>query len=134
MTMAHRTIRMTTAGVLALGLAGLGAASAQAKGDDVRNAGSCSAASDWKLKAKPDDGAIEVELEVDSNVVGQTWSFTIKDDGVKVATGTRTTTGPSGSFSVERTVPDRAGADRFVATARNAATGEKCRATVTLPA
>ena len=133
-------IRRTTAATLAAGTltAGLlvaGAPSALAKGDDgVSNSGACSTSSTWELKAKHDDGLIEVEFEVDSNVAGQTWAVRIRDNGVRVFAGQRVTKGRSGSFSVERKVADRAGADRFVGVATNAATGETCRGTVTLPA
>lgn len=120
----------TLAGVLATGL--LAAAPAAAKDGDGRviTRGSCSAATDWKLKAKPDDGRLEVEWEVDSNRVGQRWAWTIRHDGTKVAGGRRTTQGPSGSFSVERRIRDAAGTHRVTATARNVRTGETCRASV----
>ncbi len=48
------------------------------------------------------------------------------------ASGRRTTTAPSGSFSVERRTTDRAGTQRISATARNSRTGEVCRATLTV--
>ncbi len=82
-------------------------------GDDelVRASGSCSGRADWKLKAKHDDGRLEVEFEVDSNRAGQTWSWKLTDNGTKVAAGTATTAGRSGSFSVERKISDRAGTD-----------------------
>jgi len=99
-------------------------------GDDreVQRVGQCSASADWKLKAKQDDGRIEVELEVDSNRVGQTWSVRLTDNGTQVFAGRRVTRGPSGSFSVERHTANRPGVDRFVGTARNVATGETCTA------
>ena len=50
-------------------------------GDAIIRTGNCTGASDWKLKAKPDNGKIEVEFEVDSNVNGQTWNVTLKDNG-----------------------------------------------------
>ena len=46
-------------------------------GGDVRTSGSCSGRAHWKLKAKPDDGRIEVEGEVDSNRSGQVCRGTI---------------------------------------------------------
>jgi hypothetical protein len=108
------------------------AAPASAKGgDDVRASGKCSAGSTWKMKAKPDDGRIEVELEVDSNRVGQLWSVALSDNGTRIFTGNRRTTAPSGSFEVELRTANRAGADRFTATARTA-NGEVCSARVTL--
>ena len=92
--------------------------------------GSCSAATDWKLKAKPRDGRMEVEFEVDSNRTGQRWTYTLLHDGTVKASGTRTTRAPSGSFSVERRLPDAPGVHTFGAVAKNASTGETCQASL----
>jgi hypothetical protein len=89
--------------------------------------GSCSAATDWKLKAKPRDGRMEVEFEVDSNRTGQRWTYTLLHDGTVKASGIRTTRAPSGSFSVERRLPDAPGVHTFGAVAKNASTGETCQ-------
>jgi len=127
--MKNTTIRTAAAGLLTVALVGSGAGAAHAKGGNDREllkTGNCSAATDWKLKAKTDDGRLEVEYEVDSNRNGQRWSVVIKDNGVRVFTGARTTVGRSGSFSVERHIANRAGADRITASARNAKTGERC--------
>lgn len=125
--------RTLIAGALAVGLAGAALPAANAKGLEVRNSGTCSMGSTWKLKAKTDNGRIQVEFEVDSNVVGQTWSNRITDQGVLVWSGTRTTLAPSGSYSVSRLVPNRAGTDSFVARATHTPTGEVCRGTVSFP-
>ena len=98
----------------------------------VQKSGPCSAASTWKLKASPDSGRIEVSFEVDSNVAGQKWSVTLKDNGVKVWSGTATTQAPSGSFEVRKFIANKAGADKIQGTASFAATGEVCKGTVTL--
>ncbi len=102
---------------------------ALAKGTDVRVSGNCSGAANWKLKAKPDDGRIEVEGEVDSNRVGQTWKWTIKHNGSTSVTGSSKTTAPSGSFSVERRLSNLAGVDSFTFRAVNAG-GQVCKGTV----
>ena len=99
-------------------------------GDAVRTHGGCDGSPVWKMKAKPDDGRIEVEAEIDSNKVGQDWSWTFKDNGAVFATGTSTTTGPSGSFEVERKPANKAGTDSFVFRAVYPKSGEVCRATV----
>ena len=119
-----KEFRVVAAGVLALAVVGAGATSAEAKGREVIRTGGCDNSSAvWKLKAKADDGRIEVEFEVDSNVVGQTWSVRIGDNGTRFFTGTRTTVAPSGSFEVERTIANRAGTDQIRARAtRGAAT------------
>jgi hypothetical protein len=96
----------------------------------VIRTGDCSRASDWKLKAKPDDGRLEVELEVDQNRNGVAWDVTIKRNGRAVASGTRRTRAPSGSFSFERRIGDPAGEDRISAVATR--DGETCRASLTI--
>ena len=101
---------------------------AMASGGDPGHeaSGSCSGSTDWKIKAKPDDGRIEVELEIDSNVSGQVWAVKITDNGTKVFKGQRTTGGASGSFSVQRSIANRAGADSIVARSRDLSSGQLC--------
>jgi hypothetical protein len=109
---------------------GAGDDSGRGGGAEARNHGSCSGGTDWKIKAKPDDGRIEVEAEIDSNVSGQQWHWVLKHNGSTSAHGTSQTHGPSGSFSVERRTVDAAGTDalRFRATHN----GETCVARVRL--
>ncbi len=93
----------------------LGTAPAQAGGDyRVARTGSCSGSAVWKLKAKADDGRIEVEYEVDSNRAGQVWDDRLRRDGHLVWSGSRTTRGTSGSFTVERRIGNSAGDDVIV--------------------
>ena len=124
--------RIGSAALAALMITGMASAPALAKDGDGRvvKRGSCSASSDWKLRAKPDDGRLEVEFEVDSNRVGQRWTWTIRHDGRTIRSGARTTKAPSGSFSVERRIEDAGGRHAVSATARNRGTGETCRAWV----
>ncbi len=104
-------------------------APADARGnDDVIRQGNCSASADWKLKVKTDDGRLEVEGEVDSNVNRQNWSWVIKHNGSVTARGTSMTVAPSGSFEVERRVVDLAGTDRIVFKASH--NGQTCRGVV----
>jgi len=104
-----------------------------AKGSDgVRATGTCTGNSTSKIKAKLDNGRIEVEFEVDQNRNNRLWTVRLYDDGIRVFTGLRRTVAPSGSFTVTRWIPDRAGTDTIVARAVNASTGEVCRAKVNL--
>ncbi len=98
---------------------------AVAKGGVVKT-GNCSGSSDWKLKLSPDNGRIEVEYEVDSNRVGQTWRVRIFHDGVRIFAGKRVTKAPSGSFTVRLLTRNHSGVDHFRARARNIASGESC--------
>ena len=102
-----------------------------AKDGDIIRTGNCSGASDWKLKLSPEDGRIEVEFEVDSNRVGQTWNVRLKRNGNVFFSGTRTTQAPSGSFEVERRTNNGPGSDFIVGRAVNPNTGEVCRGTAT---
>jgi hypothetical protein len=132
--MARSTSRRTRAltgallpGVLAALLATASPAIADDDDNEIIREGSCSGGTDWKVKAKDDDGRIEFEGEIDSNKVGQTWKWKIKHNGTVSARGTATTTGPSGSFDVERKLTNLAGTDQLVFKAKNPASGETCR-------
>ncbi|MBA2273999.1 MAG: hypothetical protein H0W21_08895 [Actinobacteria bacterium] len=100
---------------------------ASANDADVIREGRCSGRSDWKLKLSPEDGRIEVEYEVDQNRVGDTWKIRLKHDGKRFFRGTRTTTGPSGSFEVRRVERNHRGKDGFRARAINLRTDQVCR-------
>lgn len=127
----NRTLAVTA---LSTVLALTGAPVAVAKGSEAATirTGSCSGSADWKLKAKHDSGRIEVEYEVDSNRSGQTWRVRIRDNGVLVVRTRATTRGRSGSFSVERRIANRPGADRLVARARDLSSGQLCVGRLTL--
>jgi hypothetical protein len=124
----------TIPGALALTAAlvvALAAPAASAGGDDddrVIRTGSCSGRADWKLKVKTDDGRLEVEGEIDSNVSGQRWRWTLRHNGSVSERGVGTTTGRSGSFEVERKVVDLGGTDAIVF--RASRDGQVCRGVV----
>ena len=131
--MTTTTTRRAAAAALLAGTTTLGllstTAPANASGDDrVERTGQCSGSARWDLKVKTDDGGLEVEGEVDSNVNGQTWSWRIVHNGSVSARGTATTRGPSGSFSVERRLVDLQGTDKVVFRARH--DGQTCRGVV----
>ena len=109
--------------VAPLGAGGVAQASG---GSGVIQRGTCTDGSEWKLKAKHDNGRIEVEYEVDSNHVGQTWRVRIRDNGVLVAKTRATTAGRSGSFEVSRSIANRAGSDGLVARAHDLGSGQSC--------
>ncbi|NHA68309.1 hypothetical protein [Phycicoccus flavus] len=131
--MSHQiaAVRLAAAAAASALLVTAVAPAGSAKDLEVRSSGACSAGATWKLTAKADDGRVEVELEVDSGRRGQTWAWSLADNGVRVRSGSATTTAPSGSFTVERRIPDRAGSDTVTARATHA--GQTCRARVVLP-
>jgi hypothetical protein len=79
----------------------------------VRTSGHCGSTR-WDLKAKHDNGRIEIEGEIDSNHAGQRWHWTFKHNGSTSARGVKRTSGRSGSFRVERRMTDLSGTDHFV--------------------
>jgi hypothetical protein len=133
--MSTTKIRIAVAGTLALGVLGSTAATAASAsasgGGGVQKSGACSSSGTWKLKAKNDNGALEVGAEVDVNRVGQHWSWRIIDNGTRVASGTAVTVAPSGSFSVNRHIANRAGTDAITFRATNGA-GNSCAGSVSI--
>jgi len=124
-----RMFTLLLAGLIAIGI--LAAVPASAGGDrEVIRRGNCSGGTDWKYKAKADDGRIEAEYEVDQNRNGDRWRVRLFHDGNRFFKGTRVTGGRSGSFDIERKVNNHAGVDRLRASARNLRTDEVCRGTV----
>jgi hypothetical protein len=124
----RKGIRFGLAGLLTAGLLTAGMSAAPAAfaggGGEVIKEGPCSASSTWKLKAKPDNGRIEVEFEVDQNRNGVPWNVTLRRNGSLVASATRITHAPSGSFSFRRVSSGATGAFTAVATR----SGERCTA------
>lgn len=106
-------------------------ATADAKRGDVRVSGSCSGAAVAKLKAKPDNGKLAVEFEIDSNRRGQSWQVVIKRNGNAVYRATRKTAGRSGSFSAHKRTGNGAGVDRISARATGPG-GQVCTAQLSI--
>ena len=104
---------------------------AVAKDGDVRVRGICTKSSTSKLKLSPEDGRIEVELEVDQNRNGVPWKVTLRRNGALVAAATRVTKGPSGSFELRRVVSRAAGSSYVIGTATSPS-GERCTARASL--
>jgi hypothetical protein len=96
-----------------------------------RVTGTCTGRSTSKLKAKPDDGRLETEFEVDQNRNGVTWKVRIRRNGTLAVKTSARTKAPSGSFSVERRLTNGSGDDRISARATSPS-GEVCRATLTI--
>jgi hypothetical protein len=109
-TMHRSGIILTLAAAIAV--PALVAAPAEARGGAaVRASGACAGGGVWTLKAKHDNGRLEIEYEVDTNRAGQLWRVGISDNNLGVFTGNRRTVAPSGSFTVRVLTADRAGVD-----------------------
>jgi hypothetical protein len=101
-----------------------------ASGGGVSASGACTNGGHFKLKAKHDNGKIEMEYQVDSNRAGQTWAVRITDNGAVVVSRHATTAGPSGSFTIRKTISNRPGQDKIHA--RATFKNRTCSGTVTL--
>src|SRR5262249_21687147 len=124
-------MKIRKSAILALALGGVMTvttvpALASGGNSDAGAGGPCSASSTWKLKAKTDDGRIEVEAEVDSNVKGQLWRWALAHNGDLTAHGRKITKGASGSFEVRRLLVNAEGRDKISFRAKNKSTGEVC--------
>lgn len=129
------TLRRSSSALLlaaAVAVPVLAAAPAEAKGGSpaVQSGGACIGGGVWKLKAKHDTGRLEVEYQVDTNRPGQTWKVAVTDNNRAVFNGTRTTTAPSGSFSLNLRPIDRRGPDVIRTKATFA--GHTCTGSVTV--
>ncbi|MFL6181274.1 MAG: hypothetical protein ACJ73J_03120 [Actinomycetes bacterium] len=128
----NSSILIRTGAIAFTGMALLGVAGpALANDADVIRRGNCSGSSDWKLKASPQNGRIEVEGEVDSNVSGQNWKWKMLHNGQVSARGSATTAGASGSFDVRRLMVNVKGDDHIGWRAKNPNSGEVCRGNLT---
>jgi len=128
--MNKRTIASVGAGAVLAITAVCAGSPALANDGDVIRQGSCSGATNWKLKASPENGRIEVEGEVDSNRNGQHWRWRLAHNGSTSGHGTATTVRPSGSFDVRRVVVNLRGTDTIRFRAENNKNGEVCHGTV----
>lgn len=118
--------------LLAIGLVGglvLGGPPAVADDDDVERRGRCSQGAEWKVKASPEDGRIEVEGEVEGGAMSGRWRWRLFHNDSLSARGTRSY-GSDGSMEVRRVMTDLAGTDTFSFRARNRRSGEWCRAPI----
>jgi hypothetical protein len=127
----RRSTATLVTGLAALAVAVPATATAKGGNDGVTSKGTCSKSSSSKLKIKPDSGRIETEFEVDQNRSGVRWKVTLRRNGRTVVSTKATTSGRSGSFSVNRRLANGPGADRISARATSPS-GEVCTATATL--
>jgi len=134
----HRRTRllMTTAAITFTFAAPLVAAATPAfasgggGGGGVSASGTCTNGGHFKLKAKHDDGRIEMEYQVDSNRAGQVWAVRITDNGKVVVSRHVTTAGQSGSFTIRKVIANRPGLDTIHA--RATFKNHTCKGTVKL--
>jgi hypothetical protein len=98
---------------------------------EVRVAGACSGGAKASLRLRAKDGAIELRFEVDHARVAGTWRVALVHERRVTWRGSAGTTRSSGSFHVEKALPDLPGYDAVTARAWGPA-GLACRVTATL--
>lgn len=99
-------------------------------GGGVSTSGACTNGGHFELKAKHNDGKIEMEYQVDSDRADQVWAVQITDNGTVVVSRHATTAGPSGSFTIRKVIANQPGPDKIHAQATFG--NHTCRGTVTL--
>ena len=107
--------RIALVSLLAVSALGATSGTVAAKSSAITHSGSCSGATDWKLKIKPDNGRIEVEFEVDQNRNNRLWK-------VVMARTARSSCGPRATPELPP-VPSRSVGSSRTARAR---TGSLC--------
>lgn len=107
-------------------------AAATARGGDAeaRVRATCGRGASAELRAKADDGAIEVRLRIDSRRAGERWRISLVHER-RIAWRLTTRTRGGGSLRLRRVLPDLAGADELAARATGPR-GLTCTATVRL--
>lgn len=127
--------RLATVMVLAAGLSTVATVPALADGGGGHSdsQGHCSMHANWELKASPDNNRIRVELRVDTNRIGQVWSWSFTDNGTLAAEGqNRTGNSGNGRLEVQKLIANQMGRDIIVMAASNTVTGETCAGQVVL--
>ena len=92
--------------------------------------GHCTNNSTWKLTLKLDAGRVEADAELQTPRSGQRWNAVYLDNGTVFGHASKLTQA-DGSWSATRFASNASGADHIRVRAKNAATGEICRATGT---
>jgi hypothetical protein len=98
---------------------------------EVRVAGTCSGGAKAKLRLRADNGEIELEFEIEHARAGVLWRVALVHERRVAWKGSARTRRPSGSFAVERALPDLPGYDTVTARAWGPS-GLACRVTATL--
>ena len=98
--------------------------------DEVRRTGTCTRSSETTLRLRTDDGAIRVELEIETGRRGSRWTVILLHER-RIAFRGALRTRSSGSLELRRTVPDWLGTDT-VAVRATGPQRETCRVAAVL--
>lgn len=99
-------------------------------GDDVRRTGSCTRSSEIELELRARDGAIRVELKIETGRRGSRWGVILLHERRTVFRGV-VRTRSNGSLELRRSVPDWFGTDTVVVRA-SGPRAETCRVSAAL--
>jgi hypothetical protein len=128
----RRMLRALTVAVTVLALAApAGALASGRDDDDVRVTGRCSGSSTSELRVRRDDGALRVELRIDTRRARAPWSVILLHERRTAYRGKLRTSSGSRSLRVRRSLADWVGRDTIVARATGPR-GETCRASATI--
>ncbi len=132
----RRTIAVLAGTATGAGLLIAAAPAADAAGVERQKYGTCSQGSTWKLELEREHGLIDVDFDADTPRAGVTWKVKIKHKRVKnnkkwVYRST-TRSDRDGEVDVDRHLKNRKGKDRVVVRVKSRATGEVCRAALTI--
>jgi hypothetical protein len=117
---------------LALAVAGVPVPAGGGHNAEVRAVASCGHGASAKLKVKRDDGALEVEFELEhSRTPGARWRLVLVHEHRVAWRGSARARGRSGGFEISRRVRDYAGPDRVTVRATDPR-GLSCSASATL--
>jgi hypothetical protein len=121
-------LRTTGAAALALGASLAIGLPAQAA-SPASTHGTCSATSTYKVNASANDDSITVKAKIKTDTAGETWGYTVADNGTTVVTGDATSA-KNGKVKIRETIPNLDGTDTIDVTATDSVTGETCVAEV----
>lgn len=130
----NTSIRAATVAASAIGLVAVAlpvAFAGPASAREVERKGACSmGVARYDFSVEKEHGRFDLDFDVESKAAGEKWRVTLRHDKKVVHRSTRTTD-REGEFDVDRNRPNTKGKDKFVARAKNLATGEICKAKIT---
>jgi hypothetical protein len=130
--MKRSIVRLSGAAAVALGASvALGLPAQAQDGGSTSVHGDCSATSTYKVKATVKKDTIVVKAKIATGVAGETWTYSISDNGTVVVEGDATTN-DDGKIKGTFKIPNLEGTDTIDLSATDTVTGETCSAELVL--
>jgi len=125
-------VRLAGAAALTLGVSMAIALPAQAKGASPMDThGTCSATSTYKVSVNEKKDTLVIKAKINGGVAGETWTYSIADNGTTVVEGEATTDG-DGKIKGKFVIANLDGTDTLDLAATDTVTGETCTAQVVI--